>query len=169
MSYQWMGRYRGLVSAVIRYGNVYSRVQGMKFEIAEGLELTPQEWQILEYIVEHSHESKNMISIAESLAIPQSTFSKTVKMLFSRGLAEKYQSTQNRKNVILKPSEFAEQVYENHAKKMEHGSFGRFFTELEGLSDRDIEIVTRALEYLFETTGSEGNHREQEEVLIKLD
>jgi len=169
MGYQWMGRYRRLVSAVIRYANVYSRVQGVKYEIAEGLHMTAQEWQILEYIIEHSNESKNMISIADSLCIPQSTFSKTVKMLCKLGLAEKYQSAQNRKNVILKPSEYAEQVYETHAKRMAEGNCGRFFEELEGVSDRDLEKMVRAIEHFCYAATEIEAEEKAEETLYKLD
>ena len=169
MGYEWMGRYRKLVSAVVRHGNVYSRMQGIKYDVAEGLRMTAQEWQILEYIIEHSNESKNMISIADSLCIPQSTFSKTVKMLCKLGFAEKYQSAQNRKNVILKPTEYAEQVYEAHAKKMAEGNFGRFFEELEGVSDQDLEKVVRAIEHFCTLPLTSDPSEEEAERLIKLE
>lgn len=168
MAYEWMGRYRRLISAIVVHGNEYARQQNIKHEISDGLYLTPQEWQILEYIVEHADECNNMIYIADSLGIPQSTFSKTVKLLCELDLTEKFQSTTNKKNIILRPTEYAQKVYEENAKKLDNRMFHKFFETLDGMDDENIETFTLAIEALIAALREEGKQVHDEPVLIKV-
>ena len=151
MSSEWMGRYRPLVAALVRHGNM--AINGVKHrdEVYDGVKLSPTEWQVLESVIEHQLEVVNMNALAGRMGLPQSTFSKTVSYLCAQGLVEKYQTANNKKNVILKPTELALKVYETHSGVLEEYYFGSFFKVLEPLDDEAIGIVTRAIETL---TGS---------------
>ena len=86
-----------------------------------------------------------MIGISEKLGIPQSTFSRTVKTLCDFDLTEKYQTEQNRKNVLLRPTSKALRLY---ASKLEDVSFAHFktlFSDLNDISDNDLSTFISAL------------------------
>ncbi len=103
---EWMGRYRPLVAALVQHVNSVSK-NGVALFVYEDIYLTPNEWQVLEYIVEHREDDEHMTNMISSLAIPQSSFSRIQKKLCSMGLIERYQMTDNKKNIILKPTELA--------------------------------------------------------------
>ena len=107
MGSEWMGRYRPLVAALVLHSNIVNRAANERMEIGCGIRLTPQEWQTLEFIVEHDDSFLSMIEIARQLGIPQSSFSRIQKKLCSMGLLERFQMQDNKKNVILKPTEQA--------------------------------------------------------------
>lgn len=70
---EWMGRYRQLVSALVRHVNVISKLNE-KFRIQVGDGVSRLSWQITACFVEHSDDTCNMIDILAKLGIPQSSF-----------------------------------------------------------------------------------------------
>ena len=144
MDTQWMGRYRPLIAALVQHANMNLKLSRRKSSIGEGVALTSVEWQVLEAIIENQNE-QSMIGISEKLGIPQSTFSRTVKTLCDLDLAQKHQTEQNRKNVLLSPTSKALRLY---AAKLEDASFGHFqnfFADLDCISDKDLRIFVCAL------------------------
>ena len=148
MQSAWMGRYRALVAALVKHSNINTKLGKNRSETEIGIPLTANEWQVLETVIEHQHEVSNMNRLAEAIGIPQSTFSKTVKYLCGAGLVEKYQTSTNRKNVILKPTALACALYEKHAAVLEQYIFGDFFRQLEQIGDEDLQTVIHAIEML---------------------
>lgn len=148
MSTEWMGRYREILAALVLHGNVVMRSYTATIDIGEGILLNQQQWQILEYIVEHRDKLFNMIDISYRLNIPQSTFSKTVKILCDNGLVEKYQAVNNRKNIILRPTEKGLHCYESKAAKNAESTLKGFFDALKDVSDEDLHAVAKAIEAL---------------------
>ena len=146
MNTKWMGRYRPLVAALVRHSNLVQRGINTKFEIESGISLSSQEWQVFEYIIEHLNDDAHMNMISDRLGIPQSSFSKMVKLLCGYGLVEKYQMTNNRKNIILRPSELGLSIYEKHATSLSESTFADFFIHLESIGDEEIGQLTNALE-----------------------
>ena len=53
MDSEWMGRYRNLVAALVQHSNIVMKASSEKAEVSRGIFLNPNEWQILEYLVEH--------------------------------------------------------------------------------------------------------------------
>ena len=96
MGTEWMGRYRPLVAALVRHSNINQRVSAVYVPVAGDICLRSQEWQVFEYILEHMDDDHHMNMISERLGIPQSTFSKIIKILCGYGLVDKYQTTDNR-------------------------------------------------------------------------
>ena len=146
MAVDWMGRYRDVVAALVRHGNAIARTQFNRNEIYPGISLTHQEWQVLEYIIEHTSDDSNMIQISERLAIPQSSFSKVSKLLHEHRLIAKYRVFGNRKNVVLKATAFGEEVYRYHSKAIHNAVFSQFFQDLNDLSDQDLAQFAQAIE-----------------------
>lgn len=148
MGTEWMGRYRPLVAALVRHANINQRISAIRVPVAGGISLSSHEWQVFEYILEHMDDDSHMNLISERLGIPQSTFSKIVKSLCGYGLVDKYQTSDNRKNILLRPSEMGLKVYRDHSADMERIIFEPFFAALDGMSDGDIRSFTEAVELL---------------------
>ena len=162
----WMGRYRPLISALVRHVNTVSKSNQM-LHIYEDIYLTPNEWQALEYIVRNQDTDMNMNDIIRSLAIPQSSFSRIQKKLAGMGLVQRFQTEDNRKNILLKPTELALRAHQYHTGEMNRKMFQPFFDLLEAFSDEDIRQYTHALEIL--TDGAQKDEIEKRPILVPLD
>lgn len=146
MDTEWMGRYRALIAALVLHSNVVHRGLAEKVDIGDGILLLPQEWQTLEYIIEHRDRNFSMSDASRSLGIPPSSFSRFVKTLCSRALVERYQMVGNRKNVILRPTDYALKLYERRDSDSIRAMFHEFFHDLDGISDEDLALFTGALD-----------------------
>ena len=107
-----------------------------------------------------------MNQISGPLGIPQSSFSKIVKTLCGYELLEKYQTTRNRKNIILLPTEKGVSLYKARAASTISHIFDSFFEKLSGFSDEDIRIITEAIECL-NTQLTDAQNQEDTVKLIK--
>ena len=148
MTSEWMGRYRPLVAALVKHGNMAVNNLKHRTEIVPGVRLSSTEWQVLESVIEHELQVTNMNRLAEEIGIPQSTFSKTVSYLCGLGLVEKYQTASNKKNVILQPTDLAREVYRRYSLLLQENVFGDFFRELERADDDTLNKLTKAIESL---------------------
>lgn len=145
MIVSWMGRYRETVAALVRHGNTVARFQNTKSEIYPGIFLSQQEWQVLEYIVEHEDDDSNMNRISERLGIPQSTFSKTIKLLTGYRLVARFRISGNRKSIILKATQSGIEVYQSFSRVISGGAFQQFFDTLSVLTDEQLAVVAKAI------------------------
>lgn len=167
MDAEWMGRYRPLIAALVLHSNIVHKGLAEKIDIGDGIMLLPQEWQTLEYIIEHRDKNFSMSDASRSLGIPPSSFSRFVKTLNGRGLVERYQMVGNRKNVILRPTDHAVELYEQRDNDAIRAMFYDFFRELDGMSDKDLELFTAALERFTRNLPSAADLSEAK--LIKID
>ena len=158
MNTEWMGRYRPLIAALVRHSNIVQRRITIRTNVENGIILNAQEWQVFEYIIEHLYDDAHMNLISDRLGIPQSSFSKIVKLLCSYGLVEKYQMTNNKKNIILRPSDYGLLLYEKHSSSLIDSTYGDFFDQLESFSDTDIELIAKAIETLNNNLVDDFNH-----------
>lgn len=164
---EWMGRYRPLVAALVQHSNLVQRAPNMSVRLSNGVCLSPPEWQVFEYIIEHEDDDACMNSISEQLGIAQSTFSKIVKVLCSHGLVEKYRTESNRKNIILRPSDTAMALYQHHASTVSANMFREFFQLMDRLPDEDIQTFTEAVERL-NASLNQNNRKNQKQRLIRI-
>ena len=148
MGTEWMGRYRPLVAELVRPPNITQRSSAVRTPVTDGISMNAQEWQVFEYILEHAEDDAYMNKISERLGIAQSTFSKIVKALCGYGLVNKYQTTRNRKNILLRPSEKGQAVYRNYSADLGQKMFEDFFAALEPFSDGQVEAFVSALQHL---------------------
>lgn len=159
----WMGRYREFIAALVYHTNSSCRQLSVRTDW-DDISLSSQEWQILEYIVEHSDDDSNMIHVSERLGIPQSSFSKQTKALIQYGLVEKYQRKGNKKNIILKASPFGLEQYKKISQRLYETVFSAAFNRLEELSDDQLKTVAEAI-YLLTDGFSEPDNND---ALIKI-
>ena len=141
---QWMGRYRPLVAELVKHTHEASRALYKKFDMGDGVCINSMEWQVLEYVYEHGEDEK-MAHIYERIGLAQSSFSKCVKTLESYDLIEKYHTSKNRKNVIIKITDKGRDLYEKGSVGLAEGTWGAFFETLDGFSDEEIETLVRAM------------------------
>ena len=86
MDDEWMGRYRQLVSALVRHVNVLDKLkEEFRIEIADGVYVDRLVWQIIEYFVEHRDNTENMIDIAAKLGIPAEELVRRVCVELEKG------------------------------------------------------------------------------------
>ena len=148
MELEWMGRYREIISAMVRHGNAISRTLADSVDYGNGVILRHQQFQVLEYIIENRQNIFSMNDASYRLNIPQSTFSKTVKYLVELGLVEKYQAVNNRKNIILRPTDKGIGLYSDFAEHRAPQNWQPFFEALKDVSDEDLHAVSKAIEIL---------------------
>ena len=139
MDFMWMGRYRALVSELMRFSNVAVKDSTEKHDIGEGILINNVEWQILEYIIEHSSDEEKMIFISDKLGIPQAA-----KKLTDFGLLERFQRSDNKKDIILKPTDRARSIYIKNVENVVSERFVGFFSALDSIEDADINTITDA-------------------------
>lgn len=144
MDFMWMGRYRALVSELMRFSNVAIKDSTEKHDIGDGILINNVEWQILEYIVEHNSDEEKMILISDKLGIPQASFSKAAKKLTDFGLLERFQRSDNKKDIILKPTDRARSIYIKNIENVVSERFVGFFSALDSIEDADINTIIDA-------------------------
>ena len=166
METEWSGRYKPLISALVKHANSINRSSSTKIDYGDGVMLYRNEWQVFEKIIENDDETFNMLYISECLGIPQSSFSRIVKDLCNYKLVEKYKTVNNRKNIILKPTEYGRKFYENRINNFSSDAFRSFFEILQDVPDDMLETVTRAIEELNHSISNSGN---QEVELVKVE
>ncbi len=165
METNWMGRYRPLIAAIYFHSNNNARNMHIRVPMLGGIALNSQEWQTLEYLLEHESEDSNMRQISENLGIPQSSLSKAVKTLSVHGLVKRYHLGKNKKNIILRTTPLARELYNNFVPQMMDHGMGDFFEKLKDIDDDTLKTLTDAI-VLF-SRGS-AKHTESFE-LIPLD
>lgn len=168
MASSWMGRYRGIVAALVRHGNMAARNQFTRNEIYPDLFLTHQEWQVLEYIIEHESDDETMTQISDCLCIPQSSFSKISKYLHEEKLIARFRVFGNRKNIVLKATPYGKEVYDSYSKTILNNVFQPFFDHLSDLSDADLAALAHAIQYLDESASNTAEKNPKKE-LIEID
>ena len=147
MKLEWMGENREIVRALIRYANLYAHGQGEHLAYGDGEALSPPEWQTLECVLEFEGENFNMATLAEKLGVPASNFSKYVKTLVAKGLVERYQRTDNRKEIILLPSEAGRELYRKNSALIAR-EWQPAFALLAQMTPADRERILEFLEEL---------------------
>lgn len=155
MKLEWMGPYREIVRALVRHANLYAHLQMERFSVIGAEDCTPlssQEWQTLECVLEFEGENLNMAALAGKLGIPPSNFSKYVKTLVDHGLVERFKRADNRKEIILLPTEAGRAFYQARSERIAR-EWEEAFALLAQVSPQDLhqfEVflreITRSLE-----------------------
>jgi DNA-binding MarR family transcriptional regulator len=168
MEQQWMGRYREFVAQLVRHSNVCARILHKTQEVCPDIQLSAQQWQTLEYIIEYEDDMLNMSKYAERLGMPQSSFSKCIKKLVDIGLIDKYKTNQNKKEIIVRASKKGREVYTLHSKNLNHNIFNKMFEILSPLNDQDMKLVADAIKALNDSLYSTVKV-ESSDTLIKVE
>ncbi len=147
MELSWMGRYRELVRALVYYSNSSNKtvIAGRR---GGPYAMSQHEYQVLEYICEFENEARIMNDIALDLGIAPSNVTKAAKALLQRGFIEKYRLENNRKNIILRPTDQGKEAYIGSYSTRIAPVFAHFFEMLEGFSQDELKTIERAVRSL---------------------
>lgn len=138
MKLEWLGKYRELVGLIYRSANAYSAL--CKTEgLGDNIKISPYEVQILEFIMEYENENNNMTWFANKMGISTSTYSKYVNRLVTKGMVEKYRTTGNKKNIVLRVSPLGQQEYRKYAEYAEKTWFHQLFEKLDSVPPEHLE------------------------------
>lgn len=148
MDTEWMGKYHDLVHSLIAQTNIIAKKTPEKIYINSNDSISIFSLQILEYLIENEDSGEKMIVIANRLGIKQSTFSKAVSNLTKLKLAEKYMFANNRKDIILKPTEEGKELYNRIVEDKISSLFQPFFKELEDVDAETLGKIVKAINAL---------------------
>lgn len=140
MQLDWLGKHRQLVGDFYRSANRYSQLCNLE-SFGEKIHFSPYEVQILEHILEHGEENRNMKWYASHLGLHQATYSKYINRLVSKGLLEKYHAEGNQKNVILRLSQLGLEEYHKYAELARSALFSELLDYLDSLSPEQLKAV----------------------------
>lgn len=163
----WIGRYRNVVAAMIRYANISQRLLTEHIYQSEyDVTFSPQEWQVLEYLLEHPNNTLCMAAIADKLGMVPSTFSKCMQALVRNGLADRFRAEGNKKNVILRSTDKGRDFYQSEVKRFVAPTYQVLFDSLSSFSDEQLTDIAKAINSL---SDSLMPNKEGDATLVKLE
>ena len=112
MKLTWL-KYREIVSAFYRSANTYVQLTRHK-NLGGEIKLSTVEVQIIEHILEHSEECRNMKWYAEQIGLSPSSLTHYINALEDQGLIEKFHTADNKKDIILRVSEKGTLAYNDY-------------------------------------------------------
>lgn len=148
MKTEWMGRYRALVQALVYSTNLSVMKSGNKKHDPKKALTSSQEWQVLEYIIEHEEDDACMAYISKMLCIPKSTLSKCTKHLCLIGFVARYRAMDNKKSIILKATEGGKAHYRQVVETKMKPIFEPFFKLMDDIPQDALTSFIQALECL---------------------
>ncbi len=140
MKIEWMEPYRDIIHNFYRSANGYSQICKNEF-FGDPVKFSPYEIQIIEHIMENDDQHRNMKWYADQLGLNQATYSKYVQKLVKKGLIEKYHTSENKKNIILKVSALGLKEYKSYSKFVEKVWFHELFELLDSVSPKELELI----------------------------
>lgn len=163
MGLQWLGKYEAFVSELMHFGNAYVQNYNTERSFDLGADFSASEIQTLEYILVNADKHQNMAEVASHLGIPTSTFSKNVKKMMQKGLLEKYHFSTNKKDIIIRVSDFGQKVYEEYSRYAYEKLYKDVFAILDDVPQEYVEQFTRILSLC-----ANANSKTAEPVLVKV-
>lgn len=166
MRLEWLGKYGDFVEKLVHYGNAYAQNYNTERSFGVGASFSASEIQTLEYILTNQDKNQNMAEMAYYLGIPASTFSKNVNKMMKKGLVEKYHISTNRKEIILRVSDFGKDVYEQYSRFAYERLYKDVFSVLDQIPAEYVEKFTQILKLCAEENISTADNQA---VLIKVE
>ena len=152
-----MGRYRELIRMIIKYNNLFYRINSEKLIDNSKIKMSAQQWQTLECVIEYEETNSNMTFFARQLGLPKSSLSKNVSFLVANGFVEKYRQSDNGKNIVLKSTEEGRSFYHQFSRLIYSEAWKEAFDVLETISDENLNAFTLFMEKLAADLEPENN------------
>lgn len=178
MKTEWLGRYRSTVESIILFANIYAISYNKEFVVTSGGNVSYEQIQIIEYLLENEELQLNMKGVAERLGKSPSSFTKLVNKLEEKGLLEKFHSPDNRKNIIVLVSKKGQQVYDEYVEQYAIPIFQPFFDAGVHLTDADLQEVAKMIRGIdidfserkrAQVRKAENSHQDLRDTLIKIE
>ena len=146
MYLDWMGKNRLFVEKLIKYANTYAAVYKKEEFYGTDIPISFEQVQVLEYLLENEKLNQNMAMIANRLGTTPSNFTRIVNKLVKKGILEKYYVEGNRKNIVIRVTDFGREQYLLYSKCIYEHSFAKMFEHIEKIPEEELEQVARGLE-----------------------
>lgn len=146
MQLDWLGEYRTFIEKLIKFGNAYAATYQKEQSFGTTKSFSSSQLQTMEYILENEEKNQTMKEIAERLGISPSSFSKNVKKMIEKGLLEKYQTEDNKKNIIVKVSPLGKAVYSDYCDYVKKGIINDLKAKLSDVPKENIDIIAEAID-----------------------
>ncbi len=153
MGLEWLGKYRGFVGKLMKFGNAYARTYNDENRVVDSpIKLSSAQIQTLECIIENEENNRNMAALSAMLGMTPSAFSKNVNKMMGKGLLEKYQASNNKKDIIVRVSDFGKKIYEQYADHALEAVFNEMFEKLDEIPEQYLEKFAEILEIAADAT-----------------
>ena len=139
MQLEWLGKYRNFFENLFLYTNIYGQIYTLQGFYRTSVPCSLAQIQVLEYILENEEKNQKMAEIAKRLGISASAFSKNVKKMTEKGLLEKYQSTTNHKDIIIKVSPLGRNIYKEYVTALLELCFQKTLEILDEIPQQSID------------------------------
>lgn len=146
MKLEWMGDYREITEQMIRFANAYANSYQTERNYSEKVKFNATQLQVMEYLLENEERNDKMATIAKRLAITPSKFTRTVQVLENKGLVEKFHTTKNKKNTIIKVTDLGRISYLEYVDCVVEGSFREMFLLLDTIPKKYIKTFGDVLD-----------------------
>lgn len=166
MSLDWMGNNRNFVEKLVKFGNAYASSYRKEFSYNTSFSFSAAQIQVLEYIFENEEKHQNMQEISKRLGISKSAFSKNVQRMVNKGLLEKYHTSENKKDIIVKATKTGKEVYTQYAQYAYENFFKEIFSILEEIPDQYIEKMETILDLASQSNSEKTKQKKQKEVRL---
>lgn len=155
MKLEWLGKYRNFFENLYYYTNTYGQVYTLSDFHQTSVPCSLAQIQILEYILENEEQNQKMAQVAQRLGVSPATFSKNVKKMVEKKLLEKYKSTTNKKEIIVKASSLGRQVYDEYVAALMEMRFRDTFAILDQIPAEYIDKLAS----VFKLNADSMNHQ----------
>lgn len=145
MSLEWLGTHEEFISELMRFGNAYALNYNTERDLGLDVKLSASEVQMMECVMNSEDKYLKMAKIAAQMGIPKSTFSKNIKKMVDKGLIEKYHMSDNKKEIIVRVSDYGRQLYEKYCKIVIRSLYGEVFRRLDELPSECEAKVTEII------------------------
>ena len=143
---EWMGDYREMVEKLIKYCNVYASIYNKELEIGIDAKISLSQIQVVEYLLENEDLHQNMSQIACRLGISPSAFSKLINRLSQKGFLNKYHTSNNRKAVIIRVTDYGREIYRQYADYIINTHFSKMFQVANEIPKEYIPKIAKMLD-----------------------
>lgn len=169
MELSWMGEHRELIEKIIKFGNAYTFCYKAQLDYNTDMVFSAAQIQTLEYILESEEKNEKMSDMAQRLGVSKSTFSRNVKTLTEKGLLERYQKGDNKKNIYVKPSEKGRQIYEKYTECALDVCFREMFSIADRISAEDKKHIGELLDCFSDCWSSYCMEKSERPSFVKLE
>ena len=155
MKLQWLGEYRDLVEAIIRFANNYASVLNKEF-MGDEVKFSFSQIQVVEYLLENEEYNQKMTEVAKRLGITTSSFTKLVNKLVEKGVLQKYHIIGNNKDVIVQVTPLGRSIYQKYTEQVAAKIFSDMFEIGKELKSGELELFTKMIRSLNTKESLEG-------------
>lgn len=147
MKLEWLGEYRELVEAIIRFANNYADVLNKEF-MGEKVKFSFSQIQVVEYLLENEENNQKMSEVAKRLGISTSAFTKLTNKLVNKGILQKDHREGNKKDIIIQVTPLGRSEYMIYSNQIAKELFKNMFEIGKKLTKDELEVFTQMMRSL---------------------